>query len=115
MTDAPPPPEEWQQEQPWEDDSLALFEGQRDPLDAQIQEQDKRNRLRFKKATGRIIVWSVYGMWGLLAIGLLVWTWHFLTPCPFLEPHQIEKLQSVIFSGSLGAVISILARNYIRE
>src|SRR3990167_6943481 len=115
MTDTPPPSPEWTAEEPWREDSLAQFEGQTDPLDAQLQEQDKLNRLRFKKATGRIIVWSVYGMWILLAVGLAVWTWQFLTPYPFLGPHQIEKLQSVIFSGSLGAVISVLARNYIRD
>jgi len=116
MTDeVPPPSDEWKAEEPWEDDSLALFEERGDSLDAQLKEQDKRNRLRFKKATGRIVVWSVYLLWLLLAIGLAVWAWHFLTPCPFLEPHQLEKLQSVIFSGSLGAVVSVLARSYLRN
>lgn len=111
----PQPSETWKAEEPWEDDSLAMFEERGDSLDAQLKEQDKRNRLQFKKATGRIIVWSVYLLWALLALGLAIWAWHFLTPYPFLKPPQLEKLQSVIFSGSLGAVISVLAKSYLRD
>lgn len=115
MTEIPTPTREWEEEEPWVDDALAQFEEQTDPLDAQLREQDKRNRLRFKKATGRIIVWSVYLVWLLLTVGVSIWAWHFLTPYNFLSPHQLEKLQSVIFSGSMGAVVSVLARNYIRD
>lgn len=111
----PPPDPEWAQDQPWEADSLATLEETGDPLDAQLLEQDKRNRLNFKKATGRVIIWAVYLLAVLLAIGLLIWAWHFLTPWGFLEPHQLEKLQSTIFSGTLGAVVSVLARNYVRN
>jgi hypothetical protein len=115
--DTPPPSQEWQNEQPWEDDSLAQFETERDPLDAQLMEQDKRNRLAFKKATGRIIVWAVYLLSALLAVGLFIWAWHFLAPTTwgFLKPPQLEKLQSTIFSGTIGAVISILAKNYLKN
>jgi hypothetical protein len=113
--DAPQPDPEWTREKPWEADSLATLEANTDPLDAQLLEQDKRNRLAFKKATGLIIVLAVYFSSALLASGIGVWTWHFLTPWPFLKPPQLEKLQSIIFSGSLGAIVSALARSYLKD
>lgn len=116
MTDAaPPPPDDWKAEQPWEDDSLAVFEVQSDPLDAQLREQDKRNRLSFKKVTGRLIVASVVLFWLLITVSLIVWTWHFITPWGFLEEPQLVKIQSIIFSGTLGALISTMARGYIER
>lgn len=111
--DIPPPSEEWKKEQPWEDDSLAQFEAEKDPLDAQLVEQDKRNKLRFKRVTGRIIVWTTYLLWGLFASGLIVWVWHYVTPWEFLTPDKLAKLQGVVFSGALGAIASSLAKNYI--
>lgn len=42
----------------------------------------------------------------LFAASILVWSWHYLTPCGFLTPEQLSKIQSVIFSGSLGAIVS---------
>ncbi len=115
MTDVPPPTEEWKAEEPWEDDTLAQLEDQTDPLDAQILEQDKRNRLQFKKASGRLIVWSTYLFWAILVAGLMVWCWHYLTPWPFLTEPQLSKVQSVIFSGTLGAVVSSLAKGYLSK
>lgn len=114
MTDKiPGPPPEFAEEEPWRDDSLAQFEEERDPWDAQIQTQDKRNRLAFKKATGRLIVWSVYGFWLVLALAFGVWAFHYITPWCFLSDDQLTKIQSVIFSGTLGAVIATLSKNYI--
>lgn len=34
------------------------------------------------------------------------WVIHYITPWCWLTPEQLSKIQSVIFSGSLGAIVS---------
>ena len=108
----PPVGEEWLSEEPWEDDSLAQFEEDADHLDAQIRAQEKRNKLNFTRAVGWIVVRFIFFAGGLLAAGIAVLAYHYMTPWCFLSEAELHKLQSIIFSGALGAMVSALARQY---
>lgn len=67
---------------------------------------------------------TVYG-WVLLGItvvfagvflsALLVWVWHYLGPssCLWLEDYQLSKIQSVLFSGGMGAIVSGIIREQL--
>lgn len=65
---------------------------------------------------GNDILWHrVYG-WVVIALmiffvfvfvaSLGVWIFHYLAPWGWLKADQLSKIQSVIFSGSLGAIVS---------
>jgi hypothetical protein len=111
----PPPSAEFVKEAPWDDDAMARFETEMDPLEAQILQREALNRLKFLKASGTIVVLAVYLFAGILAASFIVWSWHYITPWAFLTEEQLAKIQSVIFSGTLGAVVATLARGYIRQ
>lgn len=61
----------------------------------------------------------VYG-WVLVALTIVfavvflgafvVWAWHYLTCWTWLEEHQLGKIQSILFSGGMGAVVTSIVR-----
>ncbi len=61
----------------------------------------------------------VYG-WVLVALTIVfavvflgafvVWAWHYLTCWTWLEEHQLSKIQSILFSGGMGAVVTSIVR-----
>jgi hypothetical protein len=111
----PQPPEDWSKDEPWRDDSLADFETESDPLDAQLAEQEKRNRLAFRKHFARLAIVSMYIIWIVLILGALSWLWNYLTPWKFLSDSQLDKVQSIVFSGMMGAFASAWARRHIES
>ncbi len=64
-----------------------------------------------------------FGLSFLIAFG--IWTWHHLTPhCPdlsapgcwqWLDEQQLGKIQSVLFSGGMGAIISGVIRGQMKK
>ena len=48
---------------------------------------------------------------------LLAWVWHYLSPkgWHWLEDYQLSKIQSVLFSGGMGAIISNIIRTQIEK
>lgn len=46
---------------------------------------------------------------------LLAWAWHYIAPphWHWLEDFQLSKIQSVLFSGGMGAVVSSIIRTQI--
>jgi len=49
----------------------------------------------------------------LFVAAVVVWAVHFLTPLCWLSEEQLSKLQSIIFSGSLGAVVSTYLQKHL--
>jgi hypothetical protein len=113
-SELPPLKEEWVSEEPWQDDSLADFETNVDHLEDQIRAQEKQNRLNFTVALGKIVIWAVYTASALLILGVVILAFHYMTPWDFLSESDLHKLQSIIFSGALGAMISTIAKQYIK-
>lgn len=61
----------------------------------------------------KIIVVGLYVV-GLAAIAMfLVLVWHFVTPWEFLGPEKIADIKQFLFSGTIGAGLSGLAKKYL--
>jgi len=57
-------------------------------------------------------------MWFFAAVfvaSMGVWLFHFLTPWGWLTELQLSKIQTVVFSGSLGALVSAFAQKHIAQ
>lgn len=66
----------------------------------------RRNEIWWHTAYGVVIIFLMIFLVLIFMASLGVWVWHYLTPYVFLNPEQLSKIQSVIFSGSLGAIVS---------
>lgn len=49
--------------------------------------------------------------------GLVVFSWHELTPLKihFLEADQVDDIKSILFSGGMGAAISFVAQRFTKK
>jgi hypothetical protein len=110
---AVPPPEEPSPSFPWSD------------LDAKREERDWANEslLNGQKTANEVSLLWVYGkllivfmfFFVLLFLGSLAsWTLHYLLPISYhwLTAEQLSKIQSVLFSGSIGGVVSLVAQRH---
>lgn len=66
----------------------------------------RHNQGRMLKLWGWIIPALMLVFTLLFAFSLVAWSWHYLTPWPWLKADQLSKIQSIIFSGSLGALVT---------
>lgn len=95
--------------------------------DTKAQEEDKQwDELEETKRKNDKNWLALYG-WVILIItlvfaltflgALIAWTWHYLAPScwHWLDPHQLSKIQSVLFSGGMGAIISGIIRSQLNK
>lgn len=79
-------------------------------------EQTKRqNDKRWLEHYGWIVVCLTWFFAIIFAIAVLCWTWHYLAPAnwQWLDEAQLNKIQSILFSGGLGAVVSGMVRQQL--
>ena len=72
----------------------------------------KRNN-RFIRHSGRIGVGLMWFFAAALVATMGVWLVHFLTPWTWLDADQLSKIQTVIFSGSLSAIVATFFQRHI--
>lgn len=71
------------------------------------------NDRRWLKVYGWLLV-VVTVVFALVFLGsFVVWAIHNLTSLCWLSPHQLEKIQSVLFSGGMGAIVTSIVRTQI--
>ncbi len=77
-----------------------------------ITHQKNANTRNELKSIGKIVRFLMFLFCGLFVVFLCSWAWHFIMPeCwHWLKSDKINKIQSIIFSGSLGAMASIYFR-----
>ncbi len=77
-----------------------------------IAHQKNKNTVKELKSIGKIVRFLMFLFCGLFVVFLCSWAWHFIMPeCwHWLKSDKINKIQSIIFSGSLGAMASIYFR-----
>ncbi len=75
-------------------------------------QQKSENTVKELKSIGKIVRFLMFLFCGLFVVFLGSWAWHFIMPeCwHWLKSDKINKIQSIIFSGSLGAMASIYFR-----
>ena len=93
---------------------------------AQDEEENWSNEpaIRGQKVTNKVMWLKVYGpiislftvVFALLfVLSLGAWAAHYILPvsCHWLTAEQLEKIQSVLFSGGMGAVLSGIAQKQL--
>jgi len=99
----------------WSHEFLARAEEQNWTNEEVLTGQLARNKLLHLKAIG----WVVFGFILLFSLifcaGLLVWVAHYVTPTSmhWLTDEQLSKIQSVIFSGALGVLVTAGANKFV--
>lgn len=60
-----------------------------------------------------MIVIGIYAV-GLSALAMfLVLVWHYITPYEFLSEEKISNIKQILFSGTLGAALSGVAKRHL--
>lgn len=111
-----PPPEDPDVFFPW-----AALDAKREEREWEhetaLRGQETKNQVWFLKAYGIALV-IFLSVFAALFLGSLVsWSAHYLLPeyWHWLTPDQLSKVQSVLFSGSVGGVISIMAQKHLSK
>ncbi len=104
-TEKPLPPEDPPR---WSNDKKGELEEEKWDQERQLRGQEQINRLRFLKVYGWVAVSLVGFLVLCFSASFLSWLLHYLTPWHWLDSEQLGKIQSVIFSGSLGAIVSFI-------
>ena len=102
----------------WAGNDLAKKEEVSWPDEEKLRGQRNQNDLIWLKVYGWLIVVATVVLAFLFLVSLLFWVWHYLTPeCwGWLTPDQLSRIQAVIFSGSLGAIVaSILQKQLAKQ
>jgi len=118
MTDrleAPPPPSEWSERQEWKSDEAARQELSTWPDPLALKGTKDENTLRLLRHSGKIAVCLMWFFALVFVSSMGVWLTHYLTPWGWLTPDQLSKIQTVVFSGSVGALVSAFAQKHIAE
>jgi hypothetical protein len=99
----------------WASDNKAKEEEENWSDEKKLTEQKNKNRIGFLKSVGWMAPAAMI-MLSLVFMAFFVsWSWHFLATAPYqwLTPEQLSKIQSIIFSGAMGAIISLYLNKQI--
>lgn len=110
---AQPPTPNWVGGKEWETDRVATNEDLEWPDQAALEGTRAISVLRFIQHSGWIGVGLMWFFAFVFVASMSIWLWHFLTPWEWLADEQLSKIQTVIFSGSLGAVVTTFAQKHI--
>jgi hypothetical protein len=110
----PPPPEGTEIAAPWAEDKKAENEEKNWRDDDKLKGQKKENLFRVLCHSGQLIVLFMWFFACVFAVSMGAWLVHFLTPAywHWLTAEQLSKIQTVIFSGSLGAVVATYVQKH---
>lgn len=109
----PPPPPDWIEAEEWLEDPFAVAEKSKWPDQASLQGTKDQNTLLLLRQSGKIAACLMWFFALVFVASLGVWLFHFLTPWGWLQKAQLSKIQTVVFSGSLGALVSAFAQRHI--
>ena len=104
----PPPPHGAADRPSWASSGLASNEEKNWDNEHKLKGQRQSNDLLWLKSYGLLVVVTTITFTLLFLASLVIWALHFLLPeaNAWLSADQLSKIQSIIFSGSLGAIVS---------
>jgi len=105
-TDGVPPPPDLSAAPKWLQDQKAQKEEANWDNEDALRGQRVKNDLLWLKCYGWVVVAITLAFAGLFLIGLVSWAAHYLSADKYhwLTGDQLSKIQSVLFSGGMGAV-----------
>lgn len=117
MSENPVPPPESEGRPKWAGDSLAKQEERHFDDPDELRGQRTKNDIQWLKVWGIVLVVFLLLFVALFAASLVVWCWHYIAPANlgWLNADQLSKIQSTIFSGSLGAIVSFVAQKQLSK
>jgi len=74
-----------------------------------------RNDARWHKSYGWVVVILMWFFVCLFLSTLVVLAVHYLTPASFLTDAQLSRIQSIIFSGTIGSVVTSMLQKRINK
>lgn len=110
----PPPPSNLPT---WLGDSKARAEEKNWDKEGKLRGQEEKNHLIWLRVYGWVVV-AFLVVFAFLFLGSLgSWAAHYLLPTcwHWLSADQLSKIQSVLFSGSIGGVISLVAQKQLSK
>lgn len=117
MTDIPPPPPEIERLPSWASDRLARDEVNKWTDERELKNQKNKNELWALKAIGGATFSLIIFFAIIFVVSLGSWIAHYLLPtsCHWLTEIQLSKIQSVVFSGAIGAIVSAYAQRHLSK
>ena len=110
----------------WANDPKAKKEKENWDNEKDLRGQVVKNRVKLLKTVGWIAPTMVIMFSIIFAFSFFAWIWHYLTPeciekciedksycLQWLSVEQLSKIQSVIFSGALGAIVSVYIKKQL--
>ena len=115
MSDRPVPPPDNTELPRWADQAMAKAEVKGWPDEDELRGQRHRNDMLWLSCYGWIVVGITIIFTLLFVSSLVAWTWHYLAPVnwAWLTPEQLSKIQSIVFSSSLGAIVTTIIKRQI--
>lgn len=117
MSETEVPPPEYEAVPKWYGDLRAAQEDKNWDKEGKLRGQEETNHLWWLTAYGIAVVVFLVVFSALFLGSLVSWAAHYLLPeCwHWLSPEQLSKIQSVLFSGSIGGVVSIIAQKQLSK
>lgn len=106
MTEIPRPPDN--DEISWVDRNPAERESKYWPDERRLRGQEASNKLWALRAIGLVVFVMILVFALLFLAAVFSWTAHHVLPESqhWLDEYQLSRIQSIIFSGALGAIVS---------
>lgn len=119
-TRVPQGPDQVLQQEPdqvWQAESRVSGETQEWDNEKAIQNARDENTVSFLHHSGWIGIVFMYFVALVFIISIAIWFVHFLVPdqWQWLTETQLSKIQTVIFSGSFGAILSAYAQRHLNQ
>ncbi len=113
--EVPPPPKGVDDKPDWADDPKAEAEEAKWDKEGELKGVHLSNSILWARVYGFIVAGMMIFFTMAFCASLGIWLWHFLSPWPWLKPEQLSKIQSIIFSGSLGAIVTAYAQKHMNR
>ena len=116
FADSVPSPPDFAESMPWAaKDSLAKEESERFGELDDLQKQHVANNITWLKTYGIVVMVMTVVFTVIFGVSLIVWSLHYILPesCLWLSADQLSKIQSVLFSGGMGAIVSSIIKNQL--
>ena len=80
-----------------------------------LDEVRENNDVVWLSVYGKVVVAITVAFTAIFLTSLIVWALHYVLPakCTWLTEAQLSKIQSVLFSGGMGAIISSIIKRQL--
>lgn len=81
----------------------------------ELDEVKRNNDRRWLVVYGWVLVCVTVVFAAIFLSAFVAWSIHYLTPYTWLDEPQLNKIQSILFSGGMGAVVTSIVRSQISK